>query len=112
MRPTELPRGGVEALRDEEVADWLEARPRAALLFWDESDETSRRQRARVEVVAAAVDVSLGALDIRTDALVAQALGVTSVPALVVFRGGEVVERLMGAAPEPVLKDALSGRDL
>lgn len=106
-RPTERPPHGVESLRDAEVADWLEARPRAALLFWDPADAPSQKLRARLDVVAAAASIEVGVLDVRTDALVAQALGIKSVPALVVFRGGEVVERLMGAAPESVLNEAL-----
>lgn len=108
MRPTERPHLGVESLRDNDVADWLESRPRAAILFWDETDEVSRRLRVRLEVVAAAADISVGVLDVRTDALVAQALGVKSVPAIVVFRGGEVVERVLGAPPESVLREALA----
>lgn len=107
MRPTETPRPGVVPLRDNEVADWLDAHGRSALLFWDPDDAPSKKLRARVEIVAAAAAIEIGALDIRTDALVAQALGVKSVPALIVFRDGEVVERLMGAPPESVLNEAL-----
>ncbi|HET6405384.1 MAG TPA: thioredoxin family protein [Candidatus Thermoplasmatota archaeon] len=106
-RPTETPREGLEPLRDAEVADWLDARPRGALFFWDAEDAVSQRQRARLEVVAAAAQMPVGVLDVRTDALVASAVGVKSVPALVVFRGGEVAERILGAAPESILKEAL-----
>lgn len=107
MRPTETPRPGVVALRDAEVADWLELRARAALLFWDPEDASSQKLRARIEVVAAAAAVEVGVLDVRSDALVAQAVGVEGVPTLVVFRGGEIVERLIGAPPERVLREAL-----
>lgn len=106
-RPSETPPGGVEVLRDADVADWLEARPCAALLFWDAADGVSQRQRARVELVAASVGMGIGALDVATERLVAQALGVKSVPALVVFVAGEVVDRVMGAAPEAILQEAL-----
>lgn len=107
MRPTERPPQVVDALRDKDAADWLEARPRAALLFWDADDDACRRLRARLELVAAAADIALGVLDVRSDALVAQALGVKSVPTVVVFRGGEVAERLMGVLPEDILREAL-----
>lgn len=107
MRPSERPPQGVDPLRDPDVADWLEARPRAALLFWDAEDDACKRLRARLELVAAAADVAVGVLDVRTDALVAQALGVKSVPTVVVFRGGDVAERLMGGVPEGVLSEAL-----
>lgn len=106
-RPTERPPRGIEALRDADIADWLEAHERAALLFWDERDATSQRMRARLELVAAASDIPVGVIDVRHDALVAQALGVEGIPTTVVFRGGEVVERLLGAPPEDVLREAL-----
>ena len=107
MRPTETPTPGVEPLRDPEVADWIERHDRCAVYFWDESDAVCQRQRGRVELAAAAAGIAVGVVDVRSDALVAQALGVKTVPMLVVFRGGEVVERLIGAAPEAVLKAAL-----
>lgn len=106
-RPSERPHEGVEPLRDPEIADWVEAHPRAALLFWDESDDACRRLRARLELVAASADMPVGAVDVRTSPLVAQALGVQKVPAVVVFRGGEVVERVLGVPPESVLREAL-----
>ena len=105
--PTELGRPSVDLLRDTEVADWLEGRDPAALYFWDETDAPCQRHRPRMEVVAASANVPVGVLDVRTDALVAQALGVKSVPALVVFRAGDVIERVLGAAPENILREAL-----
>ncbi len=94
-------------LSDKEAPDWLEAHPTAALFFWDGDNAVSQRQRARLELVAASVDMVIGVLDVRGDVLVAQAVGVTTVPALVVFRDGEVMERIMGPAPEGILLDAL-----
>lgn len=108
MRPTERPPAGLEALRDPEVADWIEVRPWCALYFWDADDPRCQRYRARVEVAAAAAGLPVGVLDVRADALVAQALGVKSVPTLVVFRAGEVAERLIGAPPDDVLQQALA----
>jgi thioredoxin 1 len=35
--------------------------------------------------------------------------GVSSIPALMVFRGGKVVQRFVGVTPEPMLRAALSG---
>ena len=107
MRPTERAPTAAETLRDAEVADWVEPRPRCALLFWDADDPKCLRFRARLEVLLAAADLPLGVLDVRSDALVAQALGVKSVPTTVVFRGGEVAERLIGAPPDEVLREAL-----
>lgn len=107
-RPSETRPVSVDLLRDGDVADWLEGRDPAALYFWDETDAPCQRHRPRMEVVAASASVPVGVLDVRTDALVAQALGVKSVPSLVVFRAGDVVERVLGAAPESILREALT----
>lgn len=108
-RPSQTPPSAVDTLHDQDVADWLEARPRAALFFWDAADAACQRQRVRLEVVAAARGVAVGLVDVRSEPLVAQALGVSSVPTLVVFRDADVVERVMGSAPESVLASALEG---
>jgi thioredoxin 1 len=107
-RPSETPHGGLWPLRDPEVANWLDGRAHVALYFWDEADAACQRHRTRVELVAAAANVPVGVLDVRSDALVAHALGVKSVPALVVFRNGEVVERVIGSAPEAILREAFT----
>lgn len=107
MRPSEIPPAGLETLRDAEAAEWVESRPRCALLFWDGEDGTCQRYRARVELAAASSGLPVGVLDVRSNALVAEALGVKSVPALVVFRGGDVAERLLGAPPDAILREAL-----
>jgi thioredoxin 1 len=38
----------------------------------------------------------------------AQRFGISGIPALLVFQGGQVVERLLGAQPAPVLRQALA----
>jgi thioredoxin 1 len=38
----------------------------------------------------------------------AQRFGIRSIPALYVFKGGQVVERLVGAQPESALRQALT----
>lgn len=108
MRPSETAPSGHVSLRDADVADWVEARARCVLLFWDGDDPKCQRFRARLEVALAAADLPMGVLDVRSDALVAQALGVKSVPTTVVFRAGEVAERLIGAPPDDILRDALT----
>ena len=107
MRPTERAPQDVTPLRDSEVADWLDAHQRAALLFWDAEDPVSQRQRAKLEVVAASAGIPVAVVDVATDPLVARALGVKSVPLILVFHAGEVVDRLIGAVPEAILLGAL-----
>ena len=38
---------------------------------------------------------------------IAQRYGIQSIPAIYIFRGGKVVDRLMGAQPATVLRQAL-----
>ncbi|HWH09348.1 MAG TPA: thioredoxin family protein [Candidatus Thermoplasmatota archaeon] len=111
MRPTEVPPPGLRDLRDADVPDFLEASPVALLAFLDGDDPACRRLRARLDALALRhPGVAFGALDVRSARLVAEALGVRSVPFACVFRGGEVVDRLIGSPPDAVLEDALRAR--
>ena len=47
-------------------------------------------------------------LNIDENPRTAQRYGIMSIPALYIFRGGQVVERLVGAQPAPVLRQALA----
>ena len=108
MRPTELPPRGVEDLTDAEAPDFLERHPLCALAFLDGGDDACRRFRARLDALAARhAGLALGALDVRRSPLVAEALGVKSVPMLIVFRDGEAVDRVIGAPPDAVIEDVV-----
>lgn len=129
MRPTQTPPGGARLLRDHEAPDFLEAHAVALLAFLDLQDPLSQRMRQRVEMVAAkwtgtaagpahglpaAGDrrghFGAGVVDVSRDRLVAEAMGVTSVPTVVLFADGALVDRLMGAAPESVLDEMVKTR--
>lgn len=111
MRPTEVPPAGVADLRDDEVPDFLERHRVALLAFLDPADEACRDLRARLDALAARhAGAGFGAVDVRHARLVAEALGVRSVPFTCVFRGGEVVDRLIGGPPDVVLEDVLRTR--
>ena len=47
-------------------------------------------------------------LRLPTTARPAQRYGIMCIPALLIFKGGQVVERLVGAQPAPVLRQALA----
>ena len=50
-------------------------------------------------------------VDIDKEGDIAQQYGIMSIPALLVFKGGKVVDRMVGAAPKPQL-EALLKRSL
>jgi thioredoxin 1 len=61
-------------------------------------EELEKEYRGKVKIVAADVDQSQDT---------AAGLGIMSIPALVFFKGGKEVGRIVGAQPKQKLKDAL-----
>ncbi len=59
------------------------------------SDELSREYEGRVAMVKINVDDS---------PMVAQQLGVSSIPTLMIFKGGQLADRVLGAMPKAELK--------
>lgn len=53
--------------------------------------------------------VKVATVDIDEEPELAERFGIQSVPTLAVFRGSEVVDGRLGAAPKAVLKDMLDG---
>jgi thioredoxin 1 len=47
-------------------------------------------------------------LDVDTNQQTAMKFGIRSIPTLLVFKGGKVVEQIIGAAPKKVLMDKIS----
>ncbi len=60
------------------------------------------------ELEAEFAGVTFARVDIEAYAGIAEACGITSIPAFVVFRDGEVVDTVIGAAPKDGLRDVLS----
>ncbi len=48
-----------------------------------------------------------GKVDIDKEGELARQFGIASIPTLMVFKGGEVVEQVLGARPKPFLKGLL-----
>lgn len=46
----------------------------------------------------------VGKLDVDANPQVSQMFRITSIPTLIVFKGGQMVDKQVGAAPKPVLK--------
>lgn len=52
-------------------------------------------------------DVKVGKLDVSANEAIAQQYGVTSIPAILVFKGGEVVDRTVGAQSKAKLQEMI-----
>ncbi len=52
--------------------------------------------------------ITLAKVDVDANPTTAQQYGITSIPAMFVFKGGEVVKSLVGAQPKPALERALA----
>ena len=128
MRPTERPAGeGLRSLTDDEAPDFLERHRVALLAFLDLEDPACARMHQRLSLVAAKWETTgpalagpavhgrparfgAGVVEVTRHRLVAEALAVKSVPMVLVFADGQVVDRLMGAPPESVLDDVVGSR--
>jgi thioredoxin 1 len=75
--------------------------------FWAEWCPPCKMIAPTIDGLAAefAGRVKIGKLDVDESPAVADAYGIRSIPALLFFRGGQVVEQRIGAAPAPVLKE-------
>lgn len=124
MRPTERPPEGVRDLADDEVPDFLDAHRVALLAFLDPADPACARMDARIRLLAAKWEAAgpevdptarrlkkfgAGVVDVARNRLVAEAVGVTGVPTVLLFAEGQVADRLLGSPPEAILDEALRG---
>jgi thioredoxin 1 len=75
--------------------------------FWAGWCAPCRMIAPAVEQVAAnyAGRVKVGKLDVDENQKVAMAYNIRSIPTLLVFRGGQVVEQRVGALPGPMIAD-------
>jgi thioredoxin 1 len=75
--------------------------------FWAAWCAPCRMIAPAVEQVAAsyAGRVKVGKLDVDENQKVAMAYNIRSIPTLLVFRGGQVVEQRVGALPGPMIAD-------
>ncbi len=53
-------------------------------------------------------DAKVGKLDVSVHESIAQEYGVTNIPAILVFKGGEVVERAVGAQSKSKLQEMIN----
>ncbi len=63
-----------------------------------------------VEAVASGTDAAVLKVDVDQHQGLAAEYGVQGIPTLLVFAGGEVADRMVGAQTEDALREAVSGR--
>jgi thioredoxin 1 len=80
--------------------------------FWAEWCPPCKMVGPTIDALAAeyAGRVKIGKLDVDANQAVADAYGIRSIPSLLFFRGGQVVDQRVGAAPAPVLRDLVEAQ--
>jgi thioredoxin 1 len=80
--------------------------------FWAEWCPPCKMIGPTIDALAAEYQgrVKVGKVDVDASPELADAYGIRSIPALLFFRNGQVVEQRVGAAPAPVLRELVEAQ--
>jgi thioredoxin 1 len=80
--------------------------------FWAEWCAPCRMIAPSIEALATTYSgrAKVGKLNVDENPTVAEAFGIRSIPTLLVFKGGKVVDQRVGALPQPRIVEMLEGQ--
>ena len=91
------------------LKDYLAADQPVVVDFWAEWCGPCRMITPIVEELAAAYEgqVAIGKMNVEDNPDTPEAYGIISIPTLLFFKGGQLVDKLVGAAQKPVIEDKI-----
>ena len=98
----------IEFTNDNFESDVLNSDQTVLVDFWAEWCGPCRQLTPIIDQLAGEnSDAKVGKLDVDANQEIAMKYGVTSIPTILVFKNGELVERLQGVQPKAKLQDIL-----
>jgi len=92
---------------DEDFDEFVEKHDLALIDLWADWCAPCKRLEPILEELAEEADVAIGKLNVDENRDIPSRYGVTAIPTMLVFKGGEAADRLQGLMPKEKIKQAL-----